>query len=361
MKVLIIDDIPDTVKGIVDACAEKGWEEKTVEFSDSYGAILDFDPDVVILDWKQDADDDDVGEKVLDKIWGIAFRPIIVFSANAAVINIDEKLKQSNMLSLISKGDEDPVISKLTDIEKVATSLASYRKTLGDALISSINSVDILKNVSSEETEAVKYVLSKRTAAFFDDQCMSALAPAWVEYICPPISSSLNVCDIIRNNNDPGTAFCAGDPEEYWVVLTPSCDLCSHDDTPARVTHVLCAQCNKKELFHSMGLSSNPTDRQITRVKSFLTQGYNDALVSLPGFTCVLPYMSVELKKTQLIPLTDIATSSSSVSETTKYIRIASVSSPFREQIVWAHMLNSCRPGVPDRNFDLWAKELLTQ
>lgn len=32
----------------------------------------------------------------------------------------------------------------------------------------------------------------------------------------------------------------------------------------------------------------------------------------------------------------------------------------FREQIVWAYMQNSCRPGVPDRNTKLWAKEILT-
>ena len=41
------------------------------------------------------------------------------------------------------------------------------------------------------------------------------------------------------------------------------------------------------------------------------------------------------------------------------YFRVASVDSPFREQIVWAYMINSCRPGMPDRNMDLWAKELM--
>ena len=361
MKVLIIDDIPDTVKDIVETCAEKGWEEKTVGFSESYGSIIDFDPDVVILDWKQDADDDDIGENILDKIWGIAFRPIIVFSANAAIIDIEEKKKQSNMLSLIPKGDEGPVIDKLTDVEKMATSLSAYRKTMGNALISSLNSVKFLKSVSDEEIEAVEYVLSKRAAAFFDDQYMSALAPAWVEYICPPVSSSLIVCDIIKKNNDPKTAFCAGDPEEYWIVLTPSCDLCEHNDKPARATHALCAQCGKKDVFHKYELRPTPKKDHIEHVRRDLAQGYNDALVSLPGLTSVLPYMTIELKKTQLIPLTDIAASVSSVNEATKYIRIASVSSPFREQIVWAHMINSCRPGVPDRNFDLWAKELLTQ
>lgn len=361
MKVLIIDDIPDTVKGIVDACDEKEWKTKTVGFSDSYGAIIDFDPDVIILDWKQDADAVDIGENVLDKIWGIAFRPVIVFSANAQIIDIHEKERQSNMLCLISKGDEDPVIEKLTEIEKMATVLSAYRKTMGNALISSLNSIHILKSVPVDQLDAVEYVLSKRASAFFDDQFVSDLAPAWVEYLCPPVSEALNVCDIIRAENNPETAYTAGSPEEYWIVLTPSCDLCKHGEKPARVTHALCAQCTSKKRFHDIDLSSSPKPKNINTVKTHLSQGYNESFISLPGLSTVLPYMTVELKKVQLIPLTDIAISSELIDENTKYIRIASVSSPFREQIVWAHMLNSCRPGVPDRNFDLWAKELLTQ
>lgn len=360
MKVLIVDDIPDTVKGISDACDDKGWEKEIVGFDDSYGTIINFDPDVIILDWKQDADAVDLGKDILDKIWGIAFRPIIIFSANAALIDITEKEKQSNMLCLISKGDEEPVIEKLSDIEKTATALSAYRKTMGNALITSLNSIEILKNVPTDELEAVEYVLSKRAAAFFDDQFVSDVAPAWVEYLCPPVSESLNVCDIIRENSDPKTAYTAGAPEEYWIVLTPSCDLCEHGGTPARVTHALCAQCTGKKRFHNIDLTETPKQKNIDTVKTQLSQGYNNSFVSLPGLSTVLPYMTVELKKTQLVPLADIAASVSSVNENTKYIRVASVSSPFREQIVWAHMLNSCRPGVPDRNFDLWAKELLT-
>jgi len=360
MKVLIVDDIPDTVKEISDACDENGWEKTIVGFEDSYGEIIDFDPDVIILDWKQDADAVDLGGDILDKIWGIAFRPIIIFSANAAIIDIAEKEKQSNMLCLIPKGDEEPVIKKLSEIEKMAKALSAYRKTMGSALITSLNSIEFLKNVPDDELESVEYVLSKRAAAFFDDQFVSDLAPAWVEYLCPPVSKSLNVCDIIKENPNREVAYNAGSPEEYWIVLTPSCDLCEHGSTPARVTHALCAHCTGKDGFHGISLSTSPKAKNIEKVKSRLSQGYNNNFVSLPGLSTVLPYMTVDLKKVELIPLANIAISTESINDDTKYIRIASVSSPFREQIVWAHMINSCRPGVPDRNFDLWAKELLT-
>lgn len=38
------------------------------------------------------------------------------------------------------------------------------------------------------------------------------------------------------------------------------------------------------------------------------------------------------------------------------YFRVASIDSPFREQIVWAYMITSCRPGMPNRDMNLWAK-----
>ena len=49
------------------------------------------------------------------------------------------------------------------------------------------------------------------------------------------------------------------------------------------------------------------------------------------------------------------------INENTKYYRVASVNSPFREQIVWAHMINSCRPGMPERNMDEWAEGIFRQ
>ena len=43
MKVLVVDDIKESVKGILDSCEENGWESKLVDFDDSSDALLDFD------------------------------------------------------------------------------------------------------------------------------------------------------------------------------------------------------------------------------------------------------------------------------------------------------------------------------
>lgn len=360
MKVLVIDDIPDSVKGILDSCDENGWDKKLSDFDEAYTSIMEFDPDVIVLDWRQDADQVDTGENILDKIWNITFRPVVLFTANAAVIDIKSKLEKSNMLHMIEKGDETPVIQFLKEMSIFSSELSSYRQNLSNALIESLNSIEYLKRESDIEQSSIGYTLSKRTSAYFDNQFISELSPCWVQYLCPPISDCLCVCDIIRVKTEVDKMDDLGEPEEYKIVLTPSCDMVHAPQRAPKVTHALCANCSAKEAFHDMDLSKDPKQRNIESVKKKLNSGYNRNLVPLPGFSNVIPYMTADLKKLELLPLNEIAPNRSSITQDSTHYRVASICSPFREQIVWAHLQNSCRPGVPDRKTELWAKELLT-
>lgn len=360
MRVLVIDDIVDSVKGILDSCDENGWEKKLSGFDEAYSSIMDFDPDVIVLDWREDAEKVDIGESILDKIWNITFRPVILFTANAAIIDISAKQAKSNMLHILEKGDESPVIDYINEISQFSSELSQYRKNMSDALIESLNSIDCLKKEKDLESSSVGYILSKRTSSFFDDQFISELSPSWVQYICPPLSSCLLVCDIIRAKPSDDELDNVGAPEEYKLILTPSCDLYHAAERVPKVTHVLCAGCYPKERFHSYELSPDePSKKRIDSVKKNLNSGYNENFVPLPGFSNMLPYMTADLKKLELIPINQIAPNKAQLTEETSFYRVASICSPFREQIVWAHMQNSCRPGVPDRNTEIWAKELL--
>ena len=360
MKVLFVDDIETTVKGIRDYCQEKDWETKISGFEDVYKYLLEFDPDVIVLDWKNDAEQIEMGDTILNHIWNVCFRPIVIFSAIADVINIDEKIQLSSMIKVIRKGDEQPVIDFLEETERFVSSLASYRRDMGKALISSLNFIDLLKSEANIEDNAIGYVLSKRTSAFFDKEFIGELSPSWVQYLCPPINESLCVCDIIRKTSQESSFDSAGKPEEYCIILTPSCDMNSENGRTPKVAHVLCAHCYPKEHFHGKTLTDIPTEKSIRNVMSKLNSGHRDALVAIPGLVNTIPYMTVDMKKLELISITSIELSINEKNENTKYIRVASVSSPFREQIVWAYLQTSCRPGVPDRNSELWAKEILT-
>ena len=39
--------------------------------------------------------------------------------------------------------------------------------------------------------------------------------------------------------------------------------------------------------------------------------------------------------------------------------RVASIDSPFREQVAWAFLTTVARPGMPERDLDLWAEEIV--
>lgn len=359
MKVLIVDDIEDSVKGIIDYCEEKNWECQLSNFDETYKNVLVFDPDIIILDWCDDAEKTDVGNSILDHIWNICFRPIIIFSANAAIINIDEKLKESSLVKIIPKGDEQLVIDFLDPIEKFVEALYAYRKDMGKAVISSLNSIELMKREDEFKDKAVGYVLSKRTSAFFDREYIGVLSPSWVQYLCPPVNDSLCVCDIIRMVSEETNLSVIGSPEEYCMILTPSCDMNSENGRMPKVSHVLCAHCYPKELFHGMELKDTPKEKNIKSVVSKLNLGYSDARVAIPGLSNIIPYMTADMKKLELISINSISLNNSQISENTRYVRVASICSPFREQIVWAYLQTSCRPGVPDRNSELWAKEIL--
>ena len=360
MNVLIIDDQEESVKGIKDFCEEKAWNVNVIDFENVYEQIVKLNPDIIVLDWSEDADQTDVGSDILDNIWMNGFRPTVVFSANAHVISIDDKLSKSKLLKLIPKGDEEPVIEYLTENENFVTALSDYRSEIGSAIIDVLNAVPVFHKEDYPGDDVVKYILSKRTAAFFDVQYSESLAPAWVQYTYPPIVESLCVCDILRVVSKDKDYSIKGNPEEYKLVLTPSCDMVPGR---AKVTHVLCASCFNKDKFHNIQLVAEPKERNVDKVSNSLNLGYNNQqfnLVALPGFSNILPYMTANLKIIELIDLSKIALSVERISEETEYVRVVTIESPFREQIVWAHMQNSCRPGVPERNTKLWAKEILT-
>ncbi len=361
MKVLIIDDQKDSVSGIIDFCEDKSWDVQWSDFVNCYKYIFEFDPDVVILDWREDAEEIEAGKGILESIWDNGYRPIIIFSANVAFIDVANLKEESNLLKIIPKGDENPVNNELLQIEKYVVSLSSFRKDMSKALIKSLNSVEYIKDQDGVADNAVSYILSKRASSYFEEIYSDNIEPYWVQYACPPMSNSLCVCDIIRICSEEGKENEEGLVNEYRVILTPSCDMVCVGGRAPKVTHVLCAYCDKKEKFHNMTLVENPKDENINKVVSKLNVGYNNRYVPLPRLPQKIPYMTIDLKHVDLIPIDEIATSAEKKTASTKYYRVASVFSPYREQIVWAHLQNSCRPGVPDRNMNDWAKDLLTK
>ena len=355
MKVLLVEDKIETIKDIIEHCKEKRWEYQISTFDGFEKALNEFAPDIVVLDWKYDANDSLQGGAVLEYIWTTSFRPVVIFSAIADAIELDEKYKSSTLIHMIPKGDEEPVIQYLDTICPFVPVISTLKADFNDALIQALNSIEMMSKTQPLSENVLRYVFAKRVSTYFDKECAEETPPPWIQYTYPAITESLCVCDIIRSIPVEGDVDKIGNAEEYKFILTPSCDMAQ-----GKVSHALCANCYTKTLFHDYGIRENPNGKQLKSILSDLNAGYKNSLVSLPSIPEVLPYLTVDLKKVSLLPIEQISLQANKINiDQHKYCRVASVDSPYREQIVWAHMINSCRPGIPNRDMIVWAKELM--
>lgn len=210
--------------------------------------------------------------------------------------------------------------------------------------------------------------MSKRAVNFFDFQETEKALPPWAIYLYPPVlKKNLSVCDIIRESSLNIDHHVCGGASEYRIILTPSCDLYTTEKRKAKVDSVLCAKCaDAKQLVNIIGGISGETKKENDhkkKLKKVLNTGFMDNMVPLPPMEKVVPSMIADMKALENIDIKRIAVSVeeyNSDPDQFSYIRVCSIDSPFKEQIVWAYLNNACRPGVPDRNMDWWI-EMLAQ
>jgi CTP synthase len=184
-----------------------------------------------------------------------------------------------------------------------------------------------------------------------DEMSLGNLA-SWEQYIYPPVSKDLLLGDIIRlKSRDPN------DPQSFSVVLTPSCDLATGEGRAAKVEQVLVTGCCAPK----QGIKKTPLCRlkkkeelSASLASTLLTQGYHQSMVPFPSLKEKIPSMMADLRDLKLVPLRGIGSADGA-----QYERVASLDSPFRELISWAYMHTACRPGLPDRDYNSWAKEIV--
>ncbi|MDY6283616.1 MAG: hypothetical protein SPL19_05605 [Fibrobacter sp.] len=357
MNLLLVEDKPDNVKEIKYHYVDKGWTVEIADFKNALNYIEEKKPDIIVMDWKDDLDDDlQAGEPIFEKAND---KPIIVFSALAAAITLNEEQCINPFIEKILKGDENEVIKKIDEWEKYLNLVSEVKNQINAAttiMMASLKPVIKLDNDYPGDA-VVKFMLNKQASEFFNSRLTEeSNNPTWTQYLYPSSARTLLVADILKSKAE----------EKFFVVLTPSCDM-------ARVkkngdTNILVAECENEKSFHSYvkpkdGASAEKIKEHkehVDKVSMMLSYGYNKGKVSLPELPKIFPYLTINLKKLSFIKLSEISLSPLlTENEKFNYCRIASVNSPYREQIVWAHMVNSCRPGVPDRDYSSWAAAII--
>lgn len=360
MKVLFIDDEGvNSVGAAVDELRNEGGVESCVEpFEGSDSALSDWRPDIVVLDLsKKGATQENAnpGLQIRDRIWKNRFCPIIYYTANTYLL---DGMSPHPLVSTVAKGNgsELQVLQSVKSMRPYTEALnklneeieSSTREALRDTATSVFEAT-----AAGERKDILIRTVRRRVAArmdyapFTDD--LAVLHP-WEHYLAPSPSQSLLTGDILRKQDSDHN-----DPCNYAVVLTPSCDLVAGKGRKPKVTHALVACCCPVDrLLSDLRVEvSSKRDKIKDRLMPSLTQGYAATCIPLPALLGQFPSMAADLKNLQLISIDE------NDGKPLRFDCVASMDNPFREMVAWAYAASAGRPGLPDRDFEAWAEEIM--
>jgi hypothetical protein len=362
VRLLFVEDEPASVEPAIRHLKRggKSYEYKVSSFANAQSDIETFLPDIVVLDLCEggsQADPKPTGMATRDYVWKTRFCPLIVYSAHLDMLSDDEP--KNPFVTSVQKGtgSEVKLEAAVAELTPHVTALHDAEQHMRHSFACAMRDVAPYAFAEISDANHRKDVLlrcgRRRVAALMDDLSYQGGALAsWEQYLCPPVSSDVLLADILRVSSGK-----SDDPSAFRVVLTPSCDLVPHDGRKSKVDLVLVAHCGPmKEGIDGTSLCKvKAKDLENAIRTTMLTQGYFQKVVPFPRLPNRIPTMMADLKKLELLPLSEIGLDS-----TKKYTRIASLDSPFRELISWAYMQIACRPGLPDRDVEAWSKEIRT-
>lgn len=349
MRVLFIDEDEAAIVDGKTLLEDNGYNCKQIDFAEFDTEFLEFSPHIVVLDMMDGGEildaTGDGGKNIFDKIWGHRFCPIVVYSAVPDLVDaIDADRANHPLVDKVAKGrnSEEKLYASIQKYSSCVEGITKISSEVNNALHSTL--WEIAKHLVGKdgvnEADAIQYLGRRRIAALMDDASTrnSVLAP-WEKYIYPALGENPKTADIILHKSSGS----------YLLVLTPSCDLVNSGNQCPKVTRVLCAECENADLLLQKFPGSNKKDVR-KKLESRLTQGYLDELIPLSELPGVFDPMVANLKNLVLVPY-------DSIGKDKEFEVKASIDSPFREQIVWAYLNNSGRPGVPDIDCKCWVEQ----
>ncbi|MFH1146927.1 MAG: response regulator [Pseudomonadota bacterium] len=355
LRILFIDDDEKSVRPASEWAERVAFSCRVVSFIRFKEDLEDYQPHIAIVDRIEGKPPEgtDQGRLVFDEIWEHRFCPVVIYSAFPE--DDEDDRKRHPLVKRVTKGaDLGPFTEAIEILRPHAQGIEDAERHIRGQFAIALREVApyaaSIYGEPKEYNEAVIRHGRRRLAALMDELSLGALA-SWEHYIHPPISKDIIMGDVIRqkegNPEDPGA---------FRVVLTPSCDLVASGKRKPKVEEVLVAACcSPKQGIKSTALKDHdPKKLRETLISAMLTQGFYQKIVPFPILKGKIPPMMADLKKLDLIPISEITLDGSG-----KYIRIASLDSPFRELISWAYMQIACRPGLPDRDFESWRDEII--
>jgi hypothetical protein len=354
LKILIVEDegpIGDLLQAAITTRLNGLQHEVIVRrcpsIPQSKSALEDFRPHIVTLDLKDDSTDDmSSGKPAWEFIRDKHFCPVVFFSANDLPEGFPDGTDPfAKYLNKNAKSEID-VAATIVDFIPHVVGLDQLRSEVESRYAKSLQKVSGLiwkaEGEPQARNEALLRVTRRRLAATLEHPLGEELhIKAWEQFIYPPIDEHLCTGDVILQRNADRTMA-----NSFRVILTPPCDLVPGQNA---VTDVLLGQCfpiSHAEVFRRAGLPAQvaPT----ARLADKLVKDEVGGMKIIPKLSDLWPTMVLDFKSLELAPRTVIALLPETANEESKFERIASMDSPFREALSWRFMQTAGRPGTPD-------------
>lgn len=342
MKILFIEDDESAIQGIKDFCDDCGYSYEHPQFDNALSYIEEYDPDILVLDLKNNDSEGFEGCTILDKAWEYNFRPTCVFSGQIVQSTIEQEKYASPLICFVDKGNDNPVKKFISNIAPYVDCIRNVRKEAHKAMRKSFDFFDLAMKDQVTDSNIIAALCGNRIKAYFDHENSKNDMPIWAQYIYPIMSKEYSTGDIIKLKTlTRGVDY----ENNFFVILSQSCDI-AHK----KINHVLLAKCFPIERLLKIDKGNGEIyERTPDELKTIFNTGFLNQLVPLPGIEGVMPDVAVNLKKLTLVKLDELSD---------KYEKIIALSSPYKERLVWAYMQTACRPGVPDLDIEKWCNSL---
>jgi len=356
VRVLIVDDDPDSVLPLEQELDTHNHVHRTVDFGDMPAQLSDFAPDLVVLDLHKGAlgaADDQAGNNAYENaIWDEHFCPVVIYSAFAEQFVLDGK---TLVLPVIKgAGSEANVLEAMAKLEPYSSSISTLRNNIDGEARRTLRELTLTiaadNKLSDQDRQTMVVAMGRRrAAAYLDDQQQDVSHLPESQYVYPTSGRAYRCADILQVSGSQ-----AADPAAFRLVLSPSCDLQPQGTKKPRLDRILVAECvtlPKSALQLTEG--ANPSASSRGKLERWLSEGYaaQEGVLFLPGFLSIVPPMCADFRKLNVHDYVEDADGNYGVPG---FDRVVSVDSPFRERVAWAFMNTNCRPGIPGVDLSRW-------
>ncbi|MDQ1612122.1 MAG: hypothetical protein QOG00_2053 [Pyrinomonadaceae bacterium] len=366
-KILIVEDMEDTALTIermikkkllgADVKIESNFDEALAAMSPPNfieAMVLD------LFEGATDSEENKKGQKIWEEIWKKKFVPVIIHTAGDC--ELEPPVPTDNpFVTCIIKGPNSGamIVDYLLAVKPHMLALRKVEEEFNIVIRSVLAKTSpVIWNVTKADehksSELIVRSARRRLAAAMDMKTGATEQDlyGWEQYIYPPMEVSLLTGDILRvkdsNNEEPST---------YRLVLTPSCDM-QMNKGKCKAKEILVAKCVDVSRYTGSIMSALKLKKEDLPdvLPRYLSEPHQGGFIPVPEYKSIIPCMAANLRELELIPVADIDMTESTGK---KLLRVVSVDSPFREYITWAYLQIIGRPGMPDRDLDTWASDII--